>query len=717
MSILPDSGRGDVFALPRPDAGKAPARAAQLHGIRRTGGSRGGRRRHAAGDGKSCPLRLPGAHDRQRAPAVPCRPDDGRGARTDAPSGKGRACAGTGLFVSSGAGACTRLGERHRHRQALRLLRRSAFHSAGRAGVQRRRRQSAQIRSDTGDMENVSIDNVYRPSPPPDCRPRASGWGTASGWISGGHQVRRAERVLPDFRHDRELPLRRGRLPRAGHLYRARAPGHARPGGTVRHGGIGCTALPGSRCMPARRGIRGTGTGRMRHRRRRRRSVCTRQAGAILPPARSGRATDLFSGRTASAVRWGVRTWRAVFLRRPALPRASSLRPAFLPGRRRRCAGWTGRCTTAPAVTYTGMRARRLRGCVTVCRLGSAAYARGLTGGAVPVRDRIERHAAAVPVLSLAGLVPAGSGVRYGGAVLSGRNGGRAGDFCLLQRLDGYLFPTRSSGTAATSGFMAATVPTPEATAEFGDETALLPDGGRLLAVHLRACGRIGSSLKLYVRYDGESSWQLLGSVAGSGREELIRIPVPPRPCRWFRFRLNFSGSGAPGRPDGAFRVSGMWWDTEQGGARFRIGGFCFRGVAPLLSAFRRGRGLAFSSPAYPAFRVVFAPIPRPPSPVGKGETKVIYMQGLRPLHPGAEPEAALTASAQTEAPAGLPPGGVVAGGEPRTRRGGGEVACRLCHSGTRRGACLSPRPPTLPLALFLPPIPHPPSPVGKGGD
>ena len=74
------------------------------------------------------------------------------------------------------------------------------------------------------------------------------------------------------------------------------------------------------------------------------------------------------------------------------------------------------------------------------------------------------------------------------------------------------------------------TVPTPEATAEFGDETALLPDGGRLLAVHLRACGRIGSSLKLYVRYDGESSWQLLGSVAGSGREELIRIPVPPRP-------------------------------------------------------------------------------------------------------------------------------------------------------------------------------------------
>lgn len=59
--------------------------------------------------------------------------------------------------------------------------------------------------------------------------------------------------------------------------------------------------------------------------------------------------------------------------------------------------------------------------------------------------------------------------------------GAGQGDFCLLQRLDGYLFLTRSSGTAVTSGFMAATVPTPEATAEFGDETALLRTAGDCL--------------------------------------------------------------------------------------------------------------------------------------------------------------------------------------------------------------------------------------------
>ena len=29
-----------------------------------------------------------------------------------------------------------------------------------------------------------------------------------------------------------------------------------------------------------------------------------------------------------------------------------------------------------------------------------------------------------------------------------------------------------------------------------------------------------------------------------------------------------------------------------------------------------------------------FAPIPQPPSPPGKGETKVISCKGLRPLHP-----------------------------------------------------------------------------------
>ena len=44
----------------------------------------------------------------------------------------------------------------------------------------------------------------------------------------------------------------------------------------------------------------------------------------------------------------------------------------------------------------------------------------------------------------------------------------------------------------------------------------------------------------------------------------------------------------------------------------------------------------------------------------------------------------------------------------------GGEVACRPCHSGTRGGACLSPRPPTLPSPFFLPP--YPPTPLPRWG-
>ena len=64
----------------------------------------------------------------------------------------------------------------------------------------------------------------------------------------------------------------------------------------------------------------------------------------------------------------------------------------------------------------------------------------------------------------------------------------------------------------------------------------------------------------------------------------------------------------------------------------------------------------------------------------------------------------------------GLNPGGTWKGGEPRARRGLVLfAACHPCRSGTRRGACLSPRLPTLPLVYFPAPYPPPPSPVGKG--
>ena len=44
--------------------------------------------------------------------------------------------------------------------------------------------------------------------------------------------------------------------------------------------------------------------------------------------------------------------------------------------------------------------------------------------------------------------------------------------------------------------------------------------------------------------------------------------------------------------------------------------------------------GLPFWLPVAPAFSFVFAPIPPTPFPAGKGETKVVFCKGLRPLHP-----------------------------------------------------------------------------------
>ena len=45
--------------------------------------------------------------------------------------------------------------------------------------------------------------------------------------------------------------------------------------------------------------------------------------------------------------------------------------------------------------------------------------------------------------------------------------------------------------------------------------------------------------------------------------------------------------------------------------------------------------GLPSLSPPYPALSLLSCPLsPRPPSPAGKGETKVFSCKGLRPLHP-----------------------------------------------------------------------------------
>lgn len=568
MSILPDSGRGDVFALPDRMPGK-------LRHVRHSCTVFGG----LAGSGEV------GADTLQAmANLVPCgypalttgnarlqylaAPTTGAAHGLTLHRGKVVLAQGTGLFVSSGAGACTRLGNVTdtdkrfaSFGDLLFILPDGLVYNAADGSLRK-------FGLDTGNMENVAIDNVYLTVP-------------TAGLQTKGFRV--GDCIRLDIQGDIKSAVLNG-------YYRI-------------------SALTESYlCVEGGFPERGTFTARVRRVMPDLEGLCAMGdrlygfAGQSVYACEAGNPwnwywadaaspeTAPFSLHTAGGSDFTACTvWQGypIFFRADGISR--------LMGRAHVAGGFLA----ATGVTLSEQSAPGIPAgqAATLCGLDGALY---YCSG-----SDVYRYAGAAPARVCDGL-PAGlrgicAGTDGRGLYLSATesNGTRRlflycpglgwyrldpvsvtaalfcpdgtgagqGDFCLLQRLDGYLFLTRSSGTAATSGFMAATVPTPEATAEFGDETALLPDGGRLLAVHLRACGRIGSSLKLYVRYDGESSWQLLGSVAGSGREELIRIPVPPRPCRWFRFRLNFSGSGAPGRPDGAFRVSGMWWDTEQGGA------------------------------------------------------------------------------------------------------------------------------------------------------
>lgn len=138
------------------------------------------------------------------------------------------------------------------------------------------------------------------------------------------------------------------------------------------------------------------------------------------------------------------------------------------------------------------------------------------------------------------------------------------GEVCVFQQDQGTLWLARSQGADWDTGFSTSLTPSaPGAMVELGDDLSLMPDGGRLLTVHIRAKGASRSQLKLYVCYDG-GEWFQLATLAGNGREKVYHVPVPPRPCSWFRFRLNFSGAGTPGAVDGVFRVSGLWWDTER---------------------------------------------------------------------------------------------------------------------------------------------------------
>lgn len=133
-----------------------------------------------------------------------------------------------------------------------------------------------------------------------------------------------------------------------------------------------------------------------------------------------------------------------------------------------------------------------------------------------------------------------------------------AGPVCLMQDEDGAIWHTRSFDPPLTSGFsetdMYGAMPS---YAEFGDERTGEPDGVRLLRVSVRAKGSVGAGLRVLIRRDGESQWQTLGAVAGTGQEQMYHIPVLPRRCDWFRLRLSMTG---------AWSVSGLWRTLEMGG-------------------------------------------------------------------------------------------------------------------------------------------------------
>ena len=161
MSILPDSGRGDVFALPDRMPGK-------LRHVRHSCTVFGG----LAGAGEV------GADTLQAmANLVPCgypalttgnarlqylaAPTTGAAHGLTLHRGKVVLAQGTGLFVSSGAGACTRLGNVTdtdkrfaSFGDLLFILPDGLVYNAADGSLRK-------FGLDTGDMENVSIDNVY----------------------------------------------------------------------------------------------------------------------------------------------------------------------------------------------------------------------------------------------------------------------------------------------------------------------------------------------------------------------------------------------------------------------------------------------------------------------------------------------------------------------------------------------------------------------------
>ena len=147
-------------------------------------------------------------------------------------------------------------------------------------------------------------------------------------------------------------------------------------------------------------------------------------------------------------------------------------------------------------------------------------------------------------------------------------------------------------------------------------------------------------------------------------------------------------GGGLPFLAAGSAGVGGARWGACPAGRRLTLP---FRNLL--------GR-LAFFSPAYLAFSFISCPHPPNPLPGGKGENQGYFMQGAPPLASPRLSRRRHGLSLRCRCPLGGLPG-----------RAPADVAVPESVG----VACLFSRPPTLPLVLFLAPIPPTPFPAGRG--
>ena len=202
------------------------------------------------------------------------------------------------------------------------------------------------------------------------------------------------------------------------------------------------------------------------------------------------------------------------------------------------------------------------------------------------------------------------------------------------------------------------------------------------------------------------------------------------------RVLRDFSGSEAPGtpapEPEAALAIPAAVENaTEACPARhwLALPLWCSQGAEPqrhwlALPLWRPAGGLLCLPPVAPCLYLLFCPLSpararRALFPGGDGGAlRLFYARGFAPCIPGAEPGRHWKRG-RTTRPAGACPGWLPA--DLATVVPGGGLAflaaCRPCRSGTRRGACLSPRLPTLPLVYFPAPYPPAPFPGGEGGD